>query len=99
MAATNASHASRARGSHARGSHAVRTSRTSRPAGAAKAANAADSSKRLCLGLLGALLAAGLLLAACAVPEGRADVVDQGPLVGTGAEASEGSSRKSSARS
>ncbi|MFD9338830.1 hypothetical protein ACFWBF_31240 [Streptomyces sp. NPDC060028] len=31
-----------------------------------------NASKRLCLGILGALLAGGLLLASCAAPEGRA---------------------------
>ncbi|MBT2481130.1 hypothetical protein [Streptomyces sp. ISL-94] len=43
--------------------------------------SATNASKRLGLGLLGALLAVGLLLAACAVPEGRGRAKDQGDLV------------------
>ncbi|WP_158709918.1 hypothetical protein [Streptomyces katrae] len=35
--------------------------------------SASNASTRLVFGLLGALLAAGLLLAVCAAPEGRAD--------------------------
>ncbi|MFZ3493663.1 alginate lyase family protein [Streptomyces sp. 5.8] len=41
----------------------------------------ASTSKRLGLGLVGALLAGGLLLAACAAPEGRAHAGDPGDVV------------------
>lgn len=41
----------------------------------------ASTSKRLGLGLVGALLAGGLLLAACAAPEGRAHAKDPGDVV------------------
>ncbi|WP_327255956.1 alginate lyase family protein [Streptomyces sp. NBC_01244] len=41
----------------------------------------ASASKRLGLGLVGALLAGGLLLAACAAPEGRAHAKDPGDVV------------------
>ncbi|MCJ0873374.1 hypothetical protein [Streptomyces sp. AP-93] len=41
----------------------------------------ASASKRIGLGLLGALLAGGLLLAACAAPEGRAHAKDPGDVV------------------
>ncbi|MFE4636094.1 hypothetical protein ACFRJ1_22325 [Streptomyces sp. NPDC056773] len=41
----------------------------------------ASTSKRLGLGLVGALLAGGLLLAVCAAPEGRAHGRDPGQAV------------------
>ncbi|MGW6710709.1 alginate lyase family protein [Streptomyces sp. NPDC054956] len=41
----------------------------------------ASASKRLGLGIIGALLAGGLLLAACAAPEGRAHAKDPGDVV------------------
>lgn len=40
-----------------------------------------SASERLGLGIVGALLAGGLLLAACAAPEGRAHVKAQGDTV------------------
>ncbi|MFC9297627.1 hypothetical protein ACFTWH_26875 [Streptomyces sp. NPDC057011] len=40
--------------------------------------SATNASKRLGLGLLGALLASGLLVAACAVPDGRAPATEPG---------------------
>ncbi|MGI5446255.1 hypothetical protein ACQEVM_10940 [Streptomyces sp. CA-243310] len=43
--------------------------------------SATNASKRLGFGLLGAVLASGLLLAACAVPQGRARVGDSGEAV------------------
>ncbi|MER6390707.1 hypothetical protein ACFXEL_26015 [Streptomyces sp. NPDC059382] len=43
--------------------------------------SATNASKRLGFGLLGAVLAGGLLLAACAVPDGRARVGDSGETV------------------
>ncbi|MCY0918867.1 hypothetical protein OS965_11855 [Streptomyces sp. H27-G5] len=43
--------------------------------------SATNASKRLGFGLLGAVLASGLLLAACAVPEGRAHDGDTGEAV------------------
>ncbi|UUU39141.1 hypothetical protein [Streptomyces sp. NBC_00162] len=42
---------------------------------------ASNASKRLGFGLLGALLAAGLLRAACAGPDGQAHGKDPGELV------------------
>ncbi|MGW7063964.1 hypothetical protein ACWGHM_36425 [Streptomyces sp. NPDC054904] len=45
------------------------------------ALNAANASKRLGLGLLGALLAGGLLLAACSVPDDRTHTPDPGDVV------------------
>ncbi|MDA5279538.1 hypothetical protein [Streptomyces sp. Isolate_45] len=47
----------------------------------ARALNAANASKRLGLGLLGALLAGGLLLAACSVPDDRTHTPDPGDVV------------------
>nr|WSX49048.1 hypothetical protein OG409_08855 [Streptomyces sp. NBC_00974] len=41
----------------------------------------ASASKRLGLGIVGALLAGGLLLAACAAPEGRAHAGARGDMV------------------
>ncbi|MEV6570711.1 hypothetical protein [Streptomyces sp. NPDC051577] len=43
--------------------------------------SATNASERLGFGLLGAVLASGLLLAACAAPEGRAHGGDPGPEV------------------
>ncbi|MFF4323578.1 hypothetical protein [Streptomyces sp. NPDC001568] len=45
------------------------------------APGAANASKRLGLGLLGALLAGGLLLAACSVPDDRPPAPDPGDVV------------------
>ncbi|MER5778647.1 hypothetical protein ABT144_31060 [Streptomyces sp. NPDC002039] len=43
--------------------------------------SATNASKRLGFGLLGGVLASGLLLAACAVPEGRAQGGEPGEVV------------------
>ncbi|MCX4528870.1 MULTISPECIES: hypothetical protein [unclassified Streptomyces] len=49
--------------------------------------SAKNASKQLGIGLVGALLAAGLLLAACAVPDGRAhDARDPGAAREAGEE-------------
>ncbi|MFD3870195.1 hypothetical protein [Streptomyces sp. NPDC058623] len=45
------------------------------------AAGAANASKRLGLGLLGALLAGGLLLAACSLPDDRPPAPDPGDVL------------------
>ncbi|MFF3862780.1 hypothetical protein [Streptomyces sp. NPDC002209] len=49
--------------------------------------SASNASKRLAFALLGALLAAGLLLAVCAAPQGRADAGRQGEAALRGAGA------------
>ncbi|NXY97842.1 hypothetical protein HYE82_26410 [Streptomyces sp. BR123] len=49
--------------------------------------SASSTAERLGLGLLGALLAGGLLLAACVVPDGRSDGARRHPAAPSAAPA------------